>query len=108
MDQFVMEIVLNSDYLPWIETEPQVFEIGGEVDLTNQLTSAIQGYVDLDLIGEAVPTSITIESLPGCGVLWRQTVTDDEEEFAIFWSYDAVSGFVVQAASGETIDFSIT
>jgi len=60
------------------------------------------------LINEAIPTSITIESLPSCGALWRQTVSADEEQFAIFWSYDAVSGFVVQAAVGETIDFAVT
>lgn len=79
MDQFVMEIVLNSGYLPFQETEPTVFQTGGTVDLTNQLSSAIQGYVDLAMIDEAVPTSITIESLPACGILWRQTVAAEEE-----------------------------
>lgn len=108
MDQFVMEIVLNSDYEPFTETPPQVFQIGGEVDLTNQLTQAIQGYVDLDRIDEAVPTSITINSLPSCGSLWRQTASEDEEQFAIFWTYDEAAGFVVEAAVGETIDFSVT
>ena len=103
-----MEIVLNSDYLPFHETEPQTFEVGGAVDLTNQLTSAIQGYVDLGKLDDAVATSITIDSLPACGALYRETVDEGEEQFAIFWSYDSVEGFVVQAAVGDTIDFGIT
>jgi hypothetical protein len=35
-------------------------------------------------------------------------VSEEEEEFAIFWSYDQVSGFVTQAAVGDTIDFTVT
>ena len=88
MDQFVMEIVLNSDYLPFYETEPSTFEVGGQIDLTNQLSSAIQGYVDLDKLDEAVATSITIESLPACGSIYREAVGAWEEQFAIFWTYD--------------------
>jgi len=83
-----MSIILNSDYLPYTETAPEVFELGGELDLTNQLTHAIQGFVDLSKLDDAVATSITIESLPACGALYRQTVTEDEEQFAIFWTYD--------------------
>ena len=103
-----MEIVLNSDYLPFYETEPATFEVGGEIDLTNQLSSAIQGYVDLSKLDDAVATSITIDSLPACGALYRETVDEGEEQFAIFWSYNSVEGFVVQAAIGDTIDFSVT
>lgn len=79
MDQFVLEIVLNDAYLEFYETEPTEFSIGGEVDLTNQLTQAIQGYVDLDKIDESIPTSITIETLPACGVLYRQSAEESEE-----------------------------
>lgn len=35
-------------------------------------------------------------------------MSEEEEEFAIFWSYDQVSGFVTQAAVGDTIDFTVT
>ena len=68
-----MEVVLNLDYAPFDETDTSFFEAGGEIDLTNQLASAIRGYVDLSRIEDAVATSITIESLPACGALWRET-----------------------------------
>lgn len=103
-----MSIILNTDYLPFTETAPTVFELGGEIDLTNQLTHAIQGFVDLSKLDDAVATSITIESLPACGALYRETVTEDEEQFAIFWTYDQARGFVVQAQKGDVIDFSVT
>jgi len=65
-----------------------IIEGGGTVELTHQLSAAIQGYVDVNAIEEAVPTSVTIDSLPACGYLYRDTVGQHEEEFAIFWSYD--------------------
>lgn len=97
MDKFIMDIVLNMDYLPYYETLPIIMEGGGSVELTNQLAAAIQGYVDLNAIEDAIPTSVTIDSLPACGVLYRDTVGQHEEEFAIFWSFDTVEGFYVQA-----------
>jgi hypothetical protein len=95
MDDLITQIVLNSDYEPWVDSLPETFQVGGNVDLTNQLSAAIQGYVELGSLDDAIATSITIESLPACGALYRQTVSEEEESFAIFWSYNSVSGFVV-------------
>lgn len=64
--------------------------------------------MNLDDLDDAVTTSITINSLPSCGSLWRLAQTEQEESFAVFWSYDEASGFVVQAAEGDEIDFSVT
>lgn len=35
-------------------------------------------------------------------------MSEDEEDFAIFWTYDEAAGFVVEAAVGETINFGVT
>lgn len=85
MDQFILEIVLNQDYREFYETEPVAYSIGGAVDLTNQLSRALQGYVSMENIDKAIPTSITINTLPSCGVLYRQFVAENEMEFAIMW-----------------------
>jgi len=105
MDQYILEIVLNDNYLPYHETEPAEFSIGGSVDLTNQLSAALQGYVDLDDVANAIPTSITVTSLPACGVLYRQFVAEGETEYAILWQYTEEEGFVQAIATGDTVDF---
>lgn len=106
MDQFILEIVLNEGYLDFYEAEPTEFSIGGSVDLTNQVSEAVQGYVELNKLEDAVPSSITITSLPGCGVLYRQSAVEGEGSFAVLWTYDVEEGFAVEAAVGDTVNFA--
>jgi len=120
MDYMIQMMIINDNYEAYMETENyqiyspydgsdiSSYELGGEYDLTNQLTQAIRGYVDLDDLDEAVPTSVTINQLPSCGILWRETMSEDEESFAVFWSYDSAEGWVVEVEEGEVIDFSNT
>jgi hypothetical protein len=79
MDNIIMETLINAPYTPFETNEPVVFDLGGELDLTNQLTNALRGYVDLENIEDAVATSITIETLPACGALYRETVNENEQ-----------------------------
>lgn len=74
-----METLINAPYTPFETNEPVVFDLGGELDLTNQLTNALRGYVDLENIEDAVATSITILTVPTCGALYRETVAGSEE-----------------------------
>lgn len=79
MDNIIMETLINAPYTPFETNEPVVFDLGGELDLTNQLTNALRGYVDLENIEDAVATSITILTVPTCGALYRETVAGSEE-----------------------------
>lgn len=99
---------MNGYYEPYTRTYPEVIELGGNIDLTNQLGDAITGYVNLEDIGLAVASSITIDSLPSCGTLYRYAESEAEEDLAIFWEYNQITGFVVQVEEAEVIDFSYT
>lgn len=104
----MQSVFLNGYFEPYTRTYPEIIELGGNIDLTNQLGDAITGYVDLENIGLAVASSITIDSLPSCGTLYRYAESEGEEDLAIFWEYNAVTGFVVQVEENEVIDFSYT
>ena len=71
MDEFMQGIFLNANYHAYAGTDIHAYEVGSTIDITNQLQEAVQGYVDLNDIGLAVATSITIDSLPSCGTLLR-------------------------------------
>ena len=69
-------------------TEQISYQLGGQnVPISDQLASVIQGYIALAEIGNAIPQSITIESLPACGILTRVGNYMNEYQIAIFWSY---------------------
>jgi hypothetical protein len=81
MDQYMIDVILNDIFpasVAYDETPPIVIEFGSTVDLTNQLSEALRGYVSVDDIQNAIPTSITINSLPSCGTLYRSAVNDGE------------------------------
>lgn len=53
MDKYMIEEVLNDifpAYAPYEETAPIILDYGSTVDLTNQLTEALRGYVSVDAI----------------------------------------------------------
>jgi hypothetical protein len=96
IDPIIQEMLINADY-NYSDYNTVAFNLGSSVDLTNQVTQALQGYVNIEELDQAIPTSITINSLPSCGALWRTAANEGEEEFAVFWSYNQeASGFVVQ------------
>ena len=76
----ILELKINEDFVPRTETDPQYYVIdengnGQSLDLTAQLTEAIQGYINLDNLAEAIPSSVTIEAEPACGVLVKKAST---------------------------------
>ena len=106
IDRNILELKVNDDYQWQVPAEPVVYSIGAVVDVSRDLSETLQGYVDLDLLTEAVPDSITITDLPACGVLTKAGTLVGEQSFAMFWSYSVEEGFVAELALDDVVDLT--
>ena len=68
--------------------------------------NAVQGYVHIDELETAIPTSIHITQLPSCGVVYRETTTIETSSFAVFWEYDYEQTWTIIIEVGDTINFA--
>jgi hypothetical protein len=102
----ILELKLNENYVWHYPATPVVYARGAIVEVSRDLEATLAGYVDLADITEAVPSSITILSLPACGVLTKAGVIEGEQTFAMFWSYTIQEGFFTTLAINDMIDLN--
>ena len=44
--------------------------------------------------------------MPSCGVITRQGTTVEDQSFALFWSYETETDYVIEMGVGEQVDLS--
>ena len=47
------------------------------------------GYLDIDSLKKALPATATVESLPKCGVIFKEGV-DQKPTYMMFWKVDTL------------------
>jgi hypothetical protein len=66
----------------------------------------LTGYIDTDYLSQAIPQHLTIVNMPSCGVITRQGTTVEDQSFALFWSYETETDYVIEMGVGDQVDLS--
>lgn len=62
------------------------------------------GYLDIDALKKALPATAKVESLPTCGVIYKEAKVDKELTYMMFWKVDTKQKLQVEIKVGDTID----
>ena len=80
--------------------------LGGSLMISEDIWEHIQGYITEDALANSIPATMTIESLPECGVLVRRgSLLEQRPNYALYWTF-ANNVYSLELAVGDSVDLT--